>query len=718
MTHFGIAVAWSALQATLVALAAALAYAAARRRAPAAAVAAAGGLAACAAVTLLALCPLPAWWTWQAALPAVPSAAAAPAVPPESASGAAVSESNSPAGPGAAAGGRFLELWRDLWTGAGPADSSAPRPSRWPAALAWAFLAGACLGLARLALGVAAARRLRRRSRAIDDPELTRLVDGLRAEMGCRPVALWECPDVAGPATVGWLRPLLLLPPGWRAWGGDERRAALAHELAHVRRSDYLGWLAACAGVALHFYHPLVYWLAGRLRLQQELAADALAARHAGGPAAYLRALAALAVRLDGPAPAWPARPLVSSPGTLMRRVAMLRTTDGRASRPLPRGARAGLVALLAALAAGASALRCPAQKDAGPAPAPTPAAADGGGRPPFDLTYLPPEGAVVAFRPAAVFARPEMKNYAKAVDGDLGKLGELLGLGADWGLRVEDIEQVTASVVVQTQKAASGPQSAALCHFVTVRTTGDFDWARRLRALPGAEEVRHAGQTYFKVPTHVLGGRIDGTNEALAVYVPDVRTAVFDSEAAVRKFLDRRGAPPPERPWAADWRRVERGVFALALDTRDKGWLRARRQPEKELPAAAVTLAEKADSLVVGLDVTDRVLFQTLAHAADAKATAELAESARGWAALGLKGLEKARKEGKELWAHKPAGALVEGFLRRAAVTAEPGGVRWSSEARGPLAELATAMGAAELLFSAEAGPAAVEGAPAAPKP
>ena len=52
----------------------------------------------------------------------------------------------------------------------------------------------------------------------------------------------------------------------------------LAHELAHVRRTDYLAGLLARLGVALHFYHPLVYWLAARLHLQQELAADALAA--------------------------------------------------------------------------------------------------------------------------------------------------------------------------------------------------------------------------------------------------------------------------------------------------------------------------------------------------------------------------------------------------------------------------------------------------------
>src|SRR3712207_8854020 len=37
----------------------------------------------------------------------------------------------------------------------------------------------------------------------------------------------------------------VLLPAGWREWTGPQRRAVLAHELAHVRRNDFLAWLGA-----------------------------------------------------------------------------------------------------------------------------------------------------------------------------------------------------------------------------------------------------------------------------------------------------------------------------------------------------------------------------------------------------------------------------------------------------------------------------------------
>ena len=113
---------------------------------------------------------------------------------------------------------------------------------------------------------------------------LSALLEELRGRLGCRRrVEVRETPDLTTPATAGWRRPVVLLPEDWRSWDGHERRAVLAHELAHVCRDDYLTGLVARLALALHFYHPLVHWLAARLRLEQELAADALGARFAGG---------------------------------------------------------------------------------------------------------------------------------------------------------------------------------------------------------------------------------------------------------------------------------------------------------------------------------------------------------------------------------------------------------------------------------------------------
>src|SRR4029077_4556473 len=100
-------------------------------------------------------------------------------------------------------------------------------------------------------------------------------------------------------ATIGWRRPVLLLPSDWRTWTETERRVVLAHELAHVARRDYVTSVVARLDTSIHFYQPLVLWLARQLRIQQELAADSHAAAIAGGRQTYLTTLAQMALRAD-----------------------------------------------------------------------------------------------------------------------------------------------------------------------------------------------------------------------------------------------------------------------------------------------------------------------------------------------------------------------------------------------------------------------------------
>jgi beta-lactamase regulating signal transducer with metallopeptidase domain len=129
-------------------------------------------------------------------------------------------------------------------------------------------------------------------------------------------VEIRESPELTAPAMAGWRSAVILLPEEWRSWDGDERRAVLAHELAHVCRDDYITGVVARAAVALYFFHPLVHWLAARLRLEQELAADALGSRFAGGRARYLQSLSRLALQQDGRLGCWPVRAFLPVKGT------------------------------------------------------------------------------------------------------------------------------------------------------------------------------------------------------------------------------------------------------------------------------------------------------------------------------------------------------------------------------------------------------------------
>ena len=203
--------------------------------------------------------------------------------------------------------------------------------SPWIVAL-WAC--GAGLFLLRMACGLAWVRRLRAGSHA-DDGRWQACVDRLadRLRLGRR-VALRIVDAGDGPVCAGWWRPVVLLPAAIAArMPAELLEALLAHELAHVRRHDYLVNLLQGAVEALLFYHPVVWWLSHRVRIERELVADDLAADALGEPRRLALALAELD-RFD--AASFPVHlPLFAHAargGHLMSRIQQLVRPDRRAA--------------------------------------------------------------------------------------------------------------------------------------------------------------------------------------------------------------------------------------------------------------------------------------------------------------------------------------------------------------------------------------------------
>jgi beta-lactamase regulating signal transducer with metallopeptidase domain len=95
---------------------------------------------------------------------------------------------------------------------------------------------------------------------------------------------------------VGWLRPVVLAPVGALAGlPAEQMEALLLHELAHIRRYDYLVNMLQSAVEALLFYHPAVWWVSGHMRAERELCCDDAAVSASGDALVYARALAELA---------------------------------------------------------------------------------------------------------------------------------------------------------------------------------------------------------------------------------------------------------------------------------------------------------------------------------------------------------------------------------------------------------------------------------------
>ena len=150
---------------------------------------------------------------------------------------------------------------------------------------------------------------------------------------------LADCPSV-----VGWLRPVILVPAASLLnLSADQLEAVLAHELAHVRRYDYLANLLQRVVETLLFYQPAVWWISTRIRTERELCCDDVAVELCGDPVGYARALVQLErTRLSAPELA-----LSSTAGPVLFRVQRL--VGAAAPHPtshLPANATAALLVI------------------------------------------------------------------------------------------------------------------------------------------------------------------------------------------------------------------------------------------------------------------------------------------------------------------------------------------------------------------------------------
>jgi len=102
-----------------------------------------------------------------------------------------------------------------------------------------------------------------------------------------RPVRLRRSFGEAMPMTWGVLRPTVLLPAGVNQWPSGRRQAVLLHELAHVKRLDWVTQLMARIVCAVYWWHPLAWVGARRLREERELACDDLVLANGTVPSAY-----------------------------------------------------------------------------------------------------------------------------------------------------------------------------------------------------------------------------------------------------------------------------------------------------------------------------------------------------------------------------------------------------------------------------------------------
>ncbi len=269
------------------------------------------------------------------------------------------------------------------------------------------------LGVWIFALGQVAGwlsvRRMRRRGVCCAPQawqnELIRLRAWLRVS---RPILLLESCLADVPMVIGHLRPAILMPIGLLAGlPAGQIEAILLHELAHIRRYDYLVNLLQRSVESLFFYHPGVWWISRVIRTERENCCDDVVVATRGKAQEYAEALARLEQnRWSGREPA-----MAAKGGNLVQRIQRLLYPKG------PNGAWAPLLAaailLTTALAAFAAWPGEPAKQN-------SPAA-----QRQEEATFDPGSAKLKSFptRPLAYF---RMTSESRGVFEALGRLADL----------------------------------------------------------------------------------------------------------------------------------------------------------------------------------------------------------------------------------------------------------------------------------------------------
>ncbi len=141
----------------------------------------------------------------------------------------------------------------------------------------WLF--GAILFLFRLISQFAEIRNLRKTSLPFENLEIQTLTDRLVATLGIsRKIEIRTTGKAHSPLTFGVMTPVILLPIALVfQLSPAHLEAVIAHELAHVKRNDYLSNLLLSTLEVLFFFHPCYWWMSQTVKELRENAADELA---------------------------------------------------------------------------------------------------------------------------------------------------------------------------------------------------------------------------------------------------------------------------------------------------------------------------------------------------------------------------------------------------------------------------------------------------------
>ena len=184
----------------------------------------------------------------------------------------------------------------DPWFGVGWGRArDALRP--WLSAIVWAWCLGVVAFATRPLVGWYTVQRLRTVGVSAVPATVQGVLERVSQRLGLRRATqILQSTLVQVPVVAGYFRPVILVPMSViSGLPASQLEAILAHELAHIRRHDYLVNLLQTLVETVFFYHPAVWWLSRQIRNERENCCDDLAVAVVGSGVDYGRALLAVA---------------------------------------------------------------------------------------------------------------------------------------------------------------------------------------------------------------------------------------------------------------------------------------------------------------------------------------------------------------------------------------------------------------------------------------
>jgi beta-lactamase regulating signal transducer with metallopeptidase domain len=155
------------------------------------------------------------------------------------------------------------------------------------------WLMGSALFFAKFSSGVLGLYNLKHNAVSSSDKRLAYLMNGLKKKLNItEEVSILESHNIISPVVLGYARPLILFPVAMCSQLSiNELESVIAHELAHIKRNDFIINLLQSCTEAILYYHPLVWWLCKIIREERENCCDDMAISVTSDKLSYAKTL-------------------------------------------------------------------------------------------------------------------------------------------------------------------------------------------------------------------------------------------------------------------------------------------------------------------------------------------------------------------------------------------------------------------------------------------